>query len=158
PAGAGAGEVRDRDQPKDCQGARHRNSANRTRPRRRCDRMKRREFITLLGGAAAWPLAARAQEPGKVIRIGYLGPSLNVSGTATVYRGFLSDRREAGFKEGQNLVVEYQRIDDPRGPFIAAAELVLSQPNLIVAHGPEIALQAVIGASGFVPIVVIAIN
>ncbi len=121
--------------------------------------MKRREFINLLGGAAAgWPLAARAEGTDKVLRIGYLGPSLNSPATAKLYQAFLSQLREAGFNEGQNLVVDYHRVDDPRGPFAVSAEMMRSPLNLIIAHGPEVALQAVVGASQFIPIVVIAIN
>ncbi len=121
--------------------------------------MRRREFITLLGGAAAaWPLAARAQQPGKVVRIGVLGTSLSTEPMIALHQVFLAQLRELGFREGQNLVVEYRGLDDPRGPFVTAAELVRSQPDLIVANGPEVALQAVIGASGFIPIVMIAVN
>jgi putative ABC transport system substrate-binding protein len=77
--------------------------------------MKRREFITLLGGAAAWPLAARAQQ-GKVIRIGFIGASLNSSGMMAQYQAFLTELQELGFSEGRNIIVDYRRVDDPRGP------------------------------------------
>ena len=63
-----------------------------------------------------------------------------------------------GFREGQNIVVEYRAVDDLRGPFVGAAELMRTQPDLIVAAGPEVALQAVVGASGHIPIVMFAVN
>jgi ABC-type uncharacterized transport system substrate-binding protein len=122
--------------------------------------MKRREFITLIGGAAAaaWPLAARAQQIRTVVRIGVLGPSLSNPYPSTLYQAFLAQLREFGFSEGQNLVAEYQAHDDPRGPFVATIALMRSQPDLVVALGPEVALQAVVGASGSVPIVFVAVN
>jgi putative tryptophan/tyrosine transport system substrate-binding protein len=121
--------------------------------------MRRREFITLIGGAAAaWPLAARAQPARTVVRIGVLGPSLSTPFASTLYQAFLAQLRELGFNEGQNLIAEYQAMDDARGPFVATIELMRSQPDLVVALGTEVALQAVVGASGSVPIVFIAIN
>jgi hypothetical protein len=55
--------------------------------------VKRREFITLLGGtAAAWPLAARAQQARTVVRIGVLGPSLSNAFPSTLYQAFSNDR------------------------------------------------------------------
>jgi putative ABC transport system substrate-binding protein len=121
--------------------------------------MKRREFITLLGGAAAaWPLAARAQDAGKVARIGFLGPAQTSAPAISFYQAFLAQMREFGFRDGQNLRVEYRAIDDARGLSVAAEELVRSQPELIVASGPEVSLRAVAEASGTIPIVMIAIN
>ena len=83
--------------------------------------MKRREFITLLGGAAtasiAWPFDARGQQAGKVIRIGFIGASLNSPAVAAQYQAFLTELHELGFSEGRNIIVDYRRVDDPRGPF-----------------------------------------
>ena len=62
--------------------------------------LQRREFITLLGGATAWPFAARAQQPGKVIRIGFIGASLNSSAMAAQYQAFLTELQQLGFSEG----------------------------------------------------------
>jgi putative ABC transport system substrate-binding protein len=62
---------------------------------------------------------------------------------------------ELGFSEGRNIVVDYRRVDDPRGAFAVAAELMR---DLIVATGPEVALQAVVGASRSVPIVIMAVQ
>jgi len=107
---------------------------------------------------AAWPLAARAQQPERMRRIGVLGPSLSNPYPSTLYRAFLAQLRESGFSEGQNVVADYQAVDDPRGPFVATIELMRSQPDLVVAIGPEVALQALVGASGSVPIVFTAVN
>jgi putative ABC transport system substrate-binding protein len=121
--------------------------------------VKRREFITLLGGAAAaWPLTARAQQPGKIVRIGMLGPTRNTPSTAAAHQAFLAELRQFGFNEGQNLIVDYRRVDDARGPFAMAAELMRSSVDLVVADGPEVALQAVVGASRAIPIVFVATN
>jgi putative ABC transport system substrate-binding protein len=120
--------------------------------------MRRREFIALLGGATAWPLAARAQQSDRLIRLGVLGPTLNNPASTVPYEAFRTALREGGFREGQNLTIDYQNVDDPRGPFVAAAELTRSRPDLIVASGPEASLQAVMGVSGFIPVVMIAIN
>src|SRR5215469_3162633 len=120
--------------------------------------MRRRKFISLLGGAAAWPFAVRAQQPDKVWRIGILGPSRDTRATAAQYQAFLAELKALGFNEGKNFTINYGRVDDPRGAFVAAAELMRSPIDLIWANGPEVALQAVVGASGFVPIVILAVN
>jgi len=121
--------------------------------------VKRRQFITLLGGGAvAWPLAVRAQQSSRLIRLGFLGLTLNNPPAVEQYRAFRTQLGELGFREGQNLTIDYRLLDDPRGPFVVAAELVRSQPDLIVTQGPETSLQAVVGASAFIPVVIIAIN
>ena len=75
--------------------------------------MNRREFITLLGGAAVAGLGiARAQQAGKVMRVGFFGPSLTASATIAPYQAFLTQLRELGLNEGQNIAVEYRNVDD----------------------------------------------
>ena len=94
--------------------------------------MKRREFITLLGGAAAWPLAARAQQAGKIHKVGYLSPSL-----PSVYSPLLfDDLRELGWFEGKNVTFEYRFAENrlERLPELAA-ELVRLNVDVIVAVG-----------------------
>jgi putative ABC transport system substrate-binding protein len=94
--------------------------------------MRRREFVTLLGGAAGWPLVARAQQPAKVARIGFLGPApaSNYSPRVEALRKGLSD---LGYVEGKNIVIEFrwaERVDQlPQ----FATELVRMNVDLILA-------------------------
>jgi len=121
--------------------------------------MRRRDFIALIGGTVAgWPLSVVAEDADKFMHIGYLGPSLKAPSTAAQYQGFLNRLKQAGFAERQNFAVDYRRVDDPRGPFAVMAEPMRPPPKLIIAHGPEAGLQAVVGASQFIPIVIIAVN
>jgi putative ABC transport system substrate-binding protein len=69
--------------------------------------VKRRDFITLLGGAVAWPLAARAQQAGKVYRIGFLG-SATAAGSAKAVESLRTGLREFGYIEGTNIGIEFR--------------------------------------------------
>src|SRR5712691_693901 len=91
--------------------------------------MRRREFITLLGGAVAWPLAARAQP--KVWRIGLLAPAPPTPAMLSAFRDGL---RERGYVEGQNLFIDvrWSQGSFEQNPDIAA-ELVRSKVDVIVA-------------------------
>ncbi|HEV2625890.1 MAG TPA: ABC transporter substrate-binding protein [Xanthobacteraceae bacterium] len=122
--------------------------------------MRRREFITLVSGAAAsWSLAARAQQSAPIAHIGYLGSALDAPVFAAGYPAFLAELRKLGFTEGQNLIVEHRRVDKgPSKAFAAAAEVIRSKVDVVVAFGPEIALKAAVTASQTTPIVMIAVN
>ena len=116
---------------------------------------KRREFITLLGGTAAWPLAVRAQQAGKVHRIGVLetiSTTLNVANFYALREGL----RQLGYAEGQNLVIEYRSADgrDDRFPGLAR-ELLALKVDVIVTRGTP-AAKAVKNATSTVPVVMMA--
>src|SRR5215813_2232290 len=104
--------------------------------------MKRREFISLLGSAAVWPLGARAQQPGKVPRIGFLGMA-SPSTFAPRLEGIRLGLRDFGYIEGTNITIEYRWAQGhyERLPELAA-ELVRSNVDLILTHGTPGSLAA----------------
>jgi putative ABC transport system substrate-binding protein len=112
--------------------------------------MKRREFITLLGGAAAWPIATLAQQPERPV-IGLL-----LVGTPSSYNlsGFRQGLKDAGYVEGQNLAIEYRFANDDltRLPELAS-DLVRRQVRVIVAVASGLAVRAAKDATNTVPIV-----
>src|SRR5215467_383839 len=97
--------------------------------------VKRREFITLLGGAAAWPLAARAQQPGRMRRIGVLAPiyAEELESKARI-SAFVLRLRELGWVDGSNVQIVYRwsggKVADTRK---YAAELAAQAPDVLRA-------------------------
>src|SRR4051794_35757562 len=104
--------------------------------------MKRREFMALLGGAAAWPTAARAQQPAMPV-IGFLH-STSSDGYSEYLRAFRLGLKEAGFVEGENLALDFRWAENhlERVPALAA-ELVRRRVAVIVAFGAPASLAAV---------------
>ena len=112
--------------------------------------MKRRQFITLLGGAAAWPLAARAQQSGKLPTIGLLGASTPVIESHRV-AAFLQRLHELGWIEGRTVAIEYRWAEGERYAE-AAAELVRLKVDVIVTVGTPAVVTAK-QATSAIPIV-----
>jgi putative tryptophan/tyrosine transport system substrate-binding protein len=119
--------------------------------------MKRRDFISLLGGVAAWPLALRAQQVGKVPRIGYLSPGSAAPGPLAYHDEFQRGLRELGYIEGRNIVIEYRfaegkfdRLDQ------LAAELVRLNVDVIVSVVTQASLAAK-NATNTIPIVIVSV-
>src|ERR1700692_2819062 len=123
--------------------------------------MRRREFITFLGGAAAVQVLgsspANAQAPSRLLRVG------NVSGasprTAAQFVAFDQRLHELGYIEGQNLAIEFIELNGQvEGYGGAMKELVRRKVDVILAFGPEVALKGAMAATDVLPIVMVAID
>jgi putative tryptophan/tyrosine transport system substrate-binding protein len=120
--------------------------------------MRRREFITLLGSAAtAWPLAARAQQPGKVRRMGVLIALAESDPEAKAWvGGFLQGLKKRGWSEDRNLQIDYRFALAGAQALVFAKELVELQPDVIFAM-PTPAVAALQRESHEIPIVFAAV-
>jgi putative tryptophan/tyrosine transport system substrate-binding protein len=114
--------------------------------------VKRREFITLLGGVAAWPLVAHAQQPAMPV-VGFLGTA-SAYPFAHLLAGLRRGLQETGFIEGRNVAVQYRWAEGQydRVPALAA-DLVRRQVAVIVTVGGETSARAAIAATATIPIV-----
>jgi hypothetical protein len=116
--------------------------------------MRRRDFITILGGAATWPLAARAQQAMPVIGfLGYWDSPRRIAGSLNAFRQGLA---KAGYVEGKNVAIEYRWISNPSERFTQlhanAAELVRLPVTVIVAAGFGSPVLAAKAATSTIPI------
>src|ERR1700730_9958726 len=112
--------------------------------------MRRREFITLLGGAAAaWPLAVRGQHAGKMWRIAFI-----THGHQNIYEALFERLRELGYVEGQNIIIERRYAEGRAEKFQEfAAEMVRLKADLIITITTPAALAAK-NATTTIPIVI----
>jgi putative ABC transport system substrate-binding protein len=116
--------------------------------------VKRREFIAVLGGAAAWPLVARAQQP-KLLRVGTVAGN---SRSAPQWVAFEQRMAELGYHEGKNFAFEFiqaANIDDYATGY---RELVARKVDILLALGPEIGLKSALAATDTLPIVMVAVD
>jgi len=118
--------------------------------------MRRRQFITLLGGTvAARPLAAQAQQPTKMLKVGTVAGNPR-SGPQWV--AFEKRMGELGYQEGKNFFFDFLQITNPDEFEVGYQKLAARAPDIILAIGPEIGLKSALAVTRTLPIVMIAID
>jgi ABC-type uncharacterized transport system substrate-binding protein len=114
--------------------------------------IRRRQFMTLLGGAAAWPLVARAQQPAKSYRVGFL--ALIPGEDTTLMKPLLERLHELGYSERTNMTFMYRSAEgDPERLAPLASELVQDNPDVLVAGFGTLAARAAKAATKTIPVV-----
>src|SRR5215469_11978282 len=121
------------------------------------DHLKRREFITLLGGAtAAWPLAARAQQPAKkMLRVGTVSGSQKSS---PQWAAFVRRMAELGYQEGKTFTFDLVSATNAEEFETGYRTLTAREPDIVMATGLEIALKSALAATRTLPVVMVAID
>jgi len=115
--------------------------------------VKRRAFITLIGGAAVWPLSARAQQDARIRRLGMVTGIMDEAGTRARYAAFFAELAQLGWMEGRNLRIDYRWGEGSASKIREnAAELAALAPDVIVATGGA-TLGALLESTRSVPIV-----
>jgi putative ABC transport system substrate-binding protein len=118
--------------------------------------VRRREFITLLSGAAAaWPLTVRAQQAGKVLRIGLVSGQPRSAPNILAFEQRLA---EIGYQEGKNFIFDFVQAASLEAWEAGYRELAAHKVDIIVAPGNEIALKSALATADGLPIVMIAID
>jgi putative tryptophan/tyrosine transport system substrate-binding protein len=114
--------------------------------------VKRREFITLLGGVAAWPIAVRGEQSTKSYRIAFL--ALIPGEDTTLARSLLERLHELGYSEGTNMSFVYRSAEgDPKRLALLASELVQENPDVLIAGFGTLAAEAAKAATKTIPVV-----
>jgi putative tryptophan/tyrosine transport system substrate-binding protein len=117
--------------------------------------VRRREFITIIGGAAVSPLAARAQQAGKMLRVGTASTQPRSS---PIWKAFEQRMAELGYQEGNNYTFDYLNVPTVEEYETGYRKLAARDVDIIVASGPEISLRSALASSNTKPIVMVAVD
>src|ERR1700757_4195976 len=117
--------------------------------------LRRRDFLTLLGGVAVWPFAAGAQQQPKMLRVGFVGMQPR---EAPHYANFLKRMAEFGYQEGRNFTFDYTQTPKTEANETNSRELAPRKVDVFLAVGNEPALRAALSVADGKPIAFLAID
>jgi putative ABC transport system substrate-binding protein len=117
--------------------------------------MQRRDFFTLLGGAAAWPISARAQQPAKPLHVGTASTQPRSS---SLWTAFEKRMAELGYQEGNNYTFDYLNARTVEEYETGFRQLAARDVDIMVASGTEISLKSALASSRTKPIVMVAVD